>query len=137
MVMSVRHVELTNETGAVVAVGGASTTVGQDYSGLVVKRTLAAADIGTGAGTTQHAAGMIFAEVYGGEVKGVTSLEVFRIAGGITYKLTYVTDARVYPGFSVTTANGVSTLRFRDGGAGNGLLVAGDIVVMNIEVGNS
>lgn len=137
MVMSVRNVELTNPTGAVVAVGGASTQIGQDYSGIVTRRTLAAIDIGNTAGKTQHAAGMIFAEVYGGVVKGVTSLEVFRIAGGITYKLTYLTDARVYPGFSVTNLNGVSTVRFRDGGAGNGLLVAGDIVVMTLEVGNS
>ena len=137
MVMSVRNVELLNATGAVVAVGGASTKVGQDYSGVVVRRTLAAIDVGSGAGKTQHASGMIFAEVYGGEVKGVTSLEVFRIANGITYKLTYLTDARVYPGFSVSTTSGVSTVRFRDGGAGNGLLVEGDIVVMTLEIGNS
>lgn len=137
MVMSVRNVELSNATGAVIATGGASTQIGQDYSGIVVRRTLAAIDVGSTAGKTQHASGMIFAEVYGGNVKGVTSLEVFRIAGGITYKLTYLTDARVYPGFSVTNLNGVSTVRFRDGGAGNGLLVAGDIVVMVLEVGNS
>jgi len=136
MVASVRHTEFTNATGAVVAAGGAEVEKGQDYGFEVVKRTLAAADIGTDEGETQHASGMIFAEFKGVVVKNVT-LEIQRVAGGFNYNFTYLTDARAYPGWKVVTANGVSTLRFRDGGAGNGLLVAGDIVVATVEVGNS
>jgi hypothetical protein len=137
MVASVRHSEFTNTTGAVVAAGGATVEKGQDYGFEVVSRTLAAADVGNGVGQTQHAQGMIFAEFQGVTVKSVTSLEVYRVAGGVTYKFTYLTDARAYPGYIISTANGVTTLRFRDGGAGNGLLLANDIVRMSVEVGNS
>lgn len=136
MVASVRHTEFTNATGSVVAAGGAAVEKGQDYGFEVVKRTLAAIDVGSTAGKTQHASGMIFAEFQGVVVKSVT-LAIQRVAGGFTYNFTYLTDARAYPGFQVVTANGVSTLRFRDGGAGNGLLLAGDIVVATVEVGNS
>lgn len=137
MVASVRHTEFTNATGAVVVAGGATVEKGQDYGLEVVSRTLAAIDVGNGAGKTQHAAGMIFAEFKGVTIKSVPSIEVYRVAGGVTYKFTYLTDARAYPGYIISTANGVSTLRFRDGGAGNGLLLAADIVVMTVEVGNS
>lgn len=137
MVQIVRHVELTNTTGAVVAVGGASTKIGQDYSEINLRRTLAAVDVGTTAGKTQHAQGMLFAEVYGGEIKGVVDIEVFRAAGGVYYRFDYLTDATARPGYIISTSNGVSTLRLRDGAAGNGLLAAGDLVVIKIEVGNS
>ena len=137
MVASVRHTEFTNATGSVVAAGGATVEKGQDYGLEVVSRTLAAIDVGSTAGKNQHASGMIMAEFKGVTIKSVPSLEVYRVAGGVTYKFTYLTDARAYPGYSISTANGVSTLRFRDGGAGNGLLVAGDIVVATVEVGNS
>lgn len=136
MVASVRHTDFTNATGAVVAAGGATVEKGQDYGFEIVKRTLAAIDVGNAAGKTQDANGMIFAEFKGVTIKNVT-LEVQRIAGGFNYNFTYLTDARAYPGFKVTTANGVSTLRVRDGGSGNGLLVAGDIVIATVEVGNS
>lgn len=138
MVQIVRHVELTNTTGAVVAVGGASTKVGQDYSEINLRRTLAAIDVGSTAGKTQHAQGMLFAEVYGGVIKGVVSLQVFRPgANGFFYKFDYATDATANDGYSIVNVNGVSTLRFRDGASGNGLLAANDLVVIKIEVGNS
>jgi|SRR6185437_1532705 len=139
MVMSIRHIELGNTTGAAIAVGGASTQVGQDYTSIVVRRTLAAADVGTGAGQIRHAQGMLMAEVYGGIIKGIISLEVFRPgANGFFYKFNYLTDATANDGYSIVTdARGVSTLRLRDGGAGNGILAANDLVVMVLEVGNS
>jgi hypothetical protein len=138
MVQIVRHVELTNTTGAAVAAGGASTKVGQDYSEINLRRTLAAADVGTSAGQTQHAQGMIFAEVYGGVIKGVVSMQVFRPgANSFFYKFDYKTDATANDGYAISTANGVSTLKFRDGASGNGLLAANDLVVIKIEVGNS
>lgn len=139
MVMSIRHIELGNTTGAVIAVGGASTQIGQDYSGQVIRRTLTAADIGTGAGQIRHAQGMLMAEVYGGLIKGVISLEVFRPgANGFFYKFNYLTDATANDGYSIVTdSRGVSTLRLRDGAAGNGVLAANDLVVIVIEVGNS
>ncbi|MDW0271702.1 MAG: hypothetical protein QN834_09895 [Nitrososphaeraceae archaeon] len=139
MVASVRHTSFTNTTGAVVVAGGATVEKGQDYGLEVVSRTLAAVDIGDQPGETQDAAGMIFAEFKGVVIKCVTSLEVFRVAGGITYAFYYLIDERAYPGYSITTANGVSTLNFQDGAtaAGNGLLVAGDIVRMTVAIGNS
>lgn len=140
MTMTVRNVTLTNATGAVVAAGGASTQIGQDYSGIVIKRTLAAIDVGTGAGQTQHASGMIFAEIYGGNVKGISSLQVFRptgAEGSLTYLMNSVTNVPFKPGYSFSTSGGVSTLRLRDAGATTGLLADGDIVVMTVEVGNS
>ncbi|MDW0271703.1 MAG: hypothetical protein QN834_09900 [Nitrososphaeraceae archaeon] len=139
MVASVRHTEFTNATGAVVVAGGATVEKGQDYGFEVISRTLAAADVdaGAGAGTARHAAGMIFAEFKGIAVKSVPSLEVFRVAGGITYRFTYLTNATAKFGYSFSTTDGITTLRFKDGAAGNGLLVAGDIVVATVEVGNS
>jgi len=138
MVQSVRHVDLTNTTGAAVAVGGASTKIGQDYCEINVKRTLVAADVGTGAGQLRHAQGMIFAEVYGGVIKGVVSMQVFRPgANSFFYKFDYLTDATANDGYAITNSNGVSTLRFRDGAAGNGILAANDLVVIKLEIGNS
>lgn len=139
MVMSLRHVELSNTTGAAIAVGGASTKIGQDYSGIVLRRTLTAADVGTGAGQIRHAQGMLMGEIYGGVVKGIVTLQIFRPgANGFFYKFDYLTDANANDGYSiVTSATGISTVRFRDGGAGNGILAANDLVVMTIEVGNS
>lgn len=139
MVMSIRHVELGNTTGAVIATGGASTQIGQDYCGKVIRRTLAAADIGTGAGQIRHAQGMLMAEEYAGIIKGVISLTVFRPgANGFFYKFDYLTDATANDGYSIVTdSRGVSTLRLRDSAAGNGVLAANDLVVIVIEVGNS
>jgi hypothetical protein len=139
MVMSIRHVELSNTTEAAVVPGGASTKIGQDYSGIVLRRTIVAADVGTGTGQIRHALGMLMGEVYGGIVKGIISLQVFRPgANGFFYKFDWLTDATANDGYSIVTdATGVSTVRFRDGAAGNGVLAANDLVVMSIEVGNS
>lgn len=141
MTMTVRNVELTNpSTTNPVAAGSASTAIGQDYSGIIVRRYLTAGDIGTNAGQTQDAAGMIFAEIYGGAIQGVTSLQVFRPSGAegsLTYLMNSVTNVPFKPGFSFSTTGGISTLRLRDGGATTGLLAAGDMVVMTVEVGNS
>lgn len=134
MTMSVRHVTLTNATGAVVAAGGASTQIGQDYSGIVIKRTLAAIDVGATAGKTQDAAGMIFAEVQAGAVKTVVSIAVYR--AGVLF-LGGAGPILAKPGFTITDANGVSTIRLTDTSGTTGLLAAGDVVVMFIAVGNS
>lgn len=140
MVAVIRHTALTNTTGAVVAAGGAIVDVGQDYAFQNVTRTLAVIDVGAGAGKTQHASGMIFAEFKGATIKSVT-LEVQRDAAGdgtgFFYNFYYLTDARAYVGYKIVTANGVSTLYLRDGGVGNGLLVATDKIVAKIELGNS
>jgi hypothetical protein len=140
MTMVVRHTELTNATGAAVVAGGALVSSGQDYASETVTRTLAAADIGTAAGQTQHASGMIFAEFKGATIKSVT-LEIQRDAAGdgtgFFYNFYYLTDARAYVGYQIVTENGVSTLMVRDGGAGNGLLIATDKIIATIELGNS
>jgi len=141
MTMTVRNVELENPSAVnPVVAGSATTAIGQDYSGIIVRRYLTAGDIGTAAGQTQHAAGMIFGEIYGGNVKGVTSLQVFRptgAEGSLTYLMNSVTNVPFKPGFSFSTSGGISTLRLRDGGATTGLLADGDMVVMTVEVGNS
>jgi hypothetical protein len=140
MVAVVRHAELTNTTGAAVLAGGAIVDVGQDYGFESVTRTLAAADVGAGARQIQNATGMIFAEFRGATIKSVT-LEVQRDAAGdgtgFFYNFYYLTDARAYVGYKIVTANGISTLFVRDGGAGNGLLIATDKIVAHIELGNS
>jgi hypothetical protein len=137
MVMVIRTVSLANTTGAVVAAGGAGTTIGQDYAGIQVKRTMAAADLGTGAGAVRHAEGMIFAEVTGGYIKGA-QIDIYRIAGGFTYKVVGAADGIIDVGAKVVNVAGVSTLRVRDNGAAAGCrLLAGDIVVVTIQVGNS
>ncbi len=138
MVASVRHTEFTNATGAVVAAGGATVEKGQDYGFDVVSRTLAVADVGAGAGQTQDAAGMIFAEFKGVTIKSVGSVQVYRDAGdGFFYSFTYLTDDWASPGYKIVTANGVSTLMFRDNAIANGLLIATDKVVITVEIGNS
>lgn len=138
MTIAIRHTELTNTTGAVVAAGGAAVASGQDYAIESVARTLAAADIGTGAGTTQHASGMIFAEFTGATIKRVISATVFRTTGGVDYVfLGGAGPVLANYGFTITTANNVSTLRLRDGSATTGLLATDDRVVVLVEVGNS
>lgn len=140
MTSTVRHRDITNATGAVVAAGGAVISYGQDYALETVTRTLAAIDVGSSAGKIQHAAGMIFAEFKGAVIKSVT-LEILRDAAGdgtgFFYNFYYLTDARAYVGYKIVTANGVSTLMVRDSGAGNGLLIATDKIVAHIELGNS
>ena len=138
MVASLRYTGLTNTTGAAVLAGGATIEKGQDYAVHAVPRTLVAADVGTGAGQIRHAQGMIFAEFKGVLIKGVISLQVFRPgANGFFYKFDYLTDATANDGYAITNANGISTLRFRDAAAGNGILAANDIVVITVAVGNS
>jgi len=137
MVASVRHMVFTNATGAVVAAGGATVEKGQDYAAHTISRTLAAIDVGNTAGKTQHASGMIFAEFAGVAAKAVLSISVFRagvlfMAGGDS-----ATTVVAKPKYTITTGNGVSTVRLIDTAAGVGLLAADDVVVMAIAVGNS
>lgn len=137
MVASVRHSVFANATGAVVAAGGATVEKGQDYATHTISRTLAAIDVGVGAGKTQHASGMIFAEFQGVLAKAVISISVFRagvlfMAGGDA-----ATTVVAKPKYTITDANGVSTVRLVDTAAGVGLLAANDVVVMAIVVGNS
>lgn len=140
MVAVIRHADITNTTGAVVAAGGAIVEIGQDNSLQSVTRTLAAIDVGNTAGKIQHANGMIFAEFRGATIKSV-SFDVQRDAAGdgtgFFYNFYYLTDARAYVGYKIVTANGISTLFVRDGGAGNGLLIASDKIVAKIELGNT
>jgi hypothetical protein len=140
MVASIRNRFITNTTGAVVVAGGAIIDYGNDNGFERVTRKLAAIDVGSTAGKIQHADGMIFAEFRGATIKPVT-LEVQRDAAGdgtgFFYNFYYLTDARAYPGYKIVTANGISTLFVRDGGAGNGLLTANDSIVAYIELGNS
>lgn len=137
MVASVRHTDFTNATGAVVAAGGATVEKGQDYATHTISRTLAAIDVGNAAGKTQDAAGMIFAEFAGVVAKSVVSISIFRagvlfMAGGDA-----ATTVVAKPKYTITTANGISTVRLIDTAAGVGLMAAADVVVMAIEVGNS
>lgn len=138
MVASLRYTPLTNGTGAAVIAGGATIEKGQDYATKTVSRTLVAADVGTGAGQIRHAQGMIFAEFKGVLIKGVICMQVFRPgANSFFYKFDYLNDAAANDGYAITTANGISTLRFRDAAAGNGILAANDVVVITVAVGNS
>ncbi len=139
MVASVRHTNFTNTTGAVVAAGGATVEKGQDYAIHTISRTLAVIDVGNAAGKTQDAAGMIFAEFAGVTAKSVVSISIFRagvlfMAGG-----NLATTQVAKPAYTITTANGISTVRLIDAAtaAGAGLMAAADVVVMAIEVGNS
>ncbi len=132
-----RHTELDNATGAVIAAGGAPVVSGQDYALETINRTLAAIDVGSTAGKTQHASGMIFAEFTGSTIKRVISATVFRAAGGVDYVFFGGGPILANYGFTITTANNVSTLRLRDGAATTGLLAAADRVVVTVELGNS
>lgn len=138
MTTTVRHTELTNITTAVVVAGGAAVVSGQDYALETINRTLAAIDVGATAGKTQDAAGMIFAEFTGSVIKRVISATVFRTTGGVdNVFLGGAGPILAKYGFTITTANNVSTLRLIDSAATTGLLAAADRVVVTVEVGNS
>ena len=138
MTTSVRHTEITNATAAAVVAGGAAIASGQDYAGETINRTLAAIDIGTTAGKTQHASGMIFAEFTGSVIKGVISSQVFRTTGGIDYDFVGTNAVCANYGFSITTVGNVSTLRLQDlPSDAAAYLAADDRVVVVVEVGNS
>lgn len=138
MTMVVRHYDLTNGTGAAVVAGGAIIEKGQDYAAVEVTRTLVAADIGGGAGQTQHAAGMIFTEVLGSLIKRVVSLSIARTAGGFDYFFQGSDAVTTNIGFQIVNTDGKSTLRIKDlpTGAG-GRLAANDKVIVVLELGNS
>jgi hypothetical protein len=138
MVAVLRHTELANATGAVVAAGGALVNQGQDYATEVVVRTLAAVDIGSTAGKTQHASGMIFAEFQGATVKRVISAAIVRTANNFEMFFTGTDAVEAAIGFQITNANGGSTLRLLDSATGaGGRLAAGDRVIITVELGNS
>lgn len=138
MTTSVRYSTLTNATGAAVIAGAAAITQGQDYAEQCVDVTLTAADVGTGAGQIRHAAGMIFAEFNGAVVKRVTADIIRPGANSFDYIFLGADDVAANIGFSVTYANGKSTVRIRDGAtAGGGQVAANDHIVALIELGNS
>lgn len=139
MVASVRHRAITNATGAVVAAGGAIISYGQDHALESVERTLAAIDVGTTAGKTQHASGMIFAEFQGSPIKAVISVTVYRPTGNPAVNMVWLgTDAATAAyGVTFSTVNGLNTIRFYDKGAAAALLAAGDIVEVLVALGNS
>lgn len=138
MTMVVRHFDLTNTTGAAVLPGGATIEKGQDYATQEITVTIAAADVGGGAGQTQEAAGMIFAEVYGSLIKRVISESVVRTAGGFDYFFQGSDIVTKKIGFKIVNTDGKSTLRLIDAASGGaGRLAAGDKVVVIVELGNS
>jgi hypothetical protein len=138
MVSSVRYSSITNGTGAAVVAGGALINQGQDYAAECVNRVLAAADIGNAAGQTQHAQGMIFAEFQGALIKKIISVSIMRTAGGFAKFFTGSDAVAALPGFSITNAAGVSTLRLNDTATGaGGQLAAADEVIVILELGNS
>lgn len=138
MTTAVRHTEITNSTGAAVVAGGAIVASGQDYAFETITRTLVAADVGTGAGQTRNANGMIFAEFKGANIKAVISSVVLRTAGGFDYVF-LGTDAVIANfGFSITNGADKSTLRLKDLPTGAaGYLAADDKIVVVVELGNS
>jgi len=138
MTTVVRHTNVTNSTGAVIAAGGAAIASGQDYATETINRTLTADDVGAGAGQTQDAAGMIFAEFTGSVIKGVISSQVFRAAGGIDYDFVGTNAVCANYGFSITTVGNVSTLRLQDLPSDPAaFLAAADRVIVVVELGNS
>lgn len=139
MVSSLRYSTITNGTGAAVVAGGALVSVGQDYAAETVDRILVAADVGAGAGQTQHAAGMIFAEFKGAVIKKVISASIVRTAGNFDYFYLGTDIITANIGFQIVAvnANGVSTLRLIDGAAAAAQLAAGDHIIVVVELGNS
>ena len=138
MVSSVRYRAITNTSGAAVVAGGALIQYGQDLAKEAVTVTLAAQDIGGGAGQTLHANGMICAEFKGAQIKQVISAVVLRTAGGFKYEFLGTDAVTANFGFSITNSGGVSTLRLKDlptGAAGR--LIAADEVVVSLVLGNS
>lgn len=138
MTMVIRHFDLTNGTGAVVAVGGATIEKGQDYAAVEVTRTISAIDVGGDPGKTQHAEGMMFAEVYGSVIKRVISADIIRTAAGFDYMFLGANDVAANIGFKIVNTDGKSTLRLKDGAtAGGGRIADADKIVVVVELGNS
>lgn len=138
MTSVVKYSRLTNTTGAAIVIGGANATIGQEYADQAIEVTLTAADVGTGAGQTRNASGMIFAEIYGAVVKRVTAKIMRPGANAFEYVFVGANDVAANIGFSVTNANGKSTIRLRDGAtAGGGQVAANDLIVATVYIGNN
>lgn len=73
MTASVRFKNVQNTTGAALTTAGVASGDGDDRSYRLITRPLVAADIGTGAGQTQHALGCIIDVLPGGLPIGSTS----------------------------------------------------------------
>jgi hypothetical protein len=76
MTTVVRYATVTNTTGA--ALTSALLVDGKEYALRSVKRTFVAADIGAGAGQTQHANGCLIAQFSGCFIKDVVHFSMFR-----------------------------------------------------------
>lgn len=82
MTSVVRYAEVTNGTGAVLTTTTGLVIDGQNYSDKILKRTLAAIDLGTEAGKTRDASdptgGCLLVTVKGAKIKGVGAFQAFR-----------------------------------------------------------
>jgi hypothetical protein len=138
MTSSIRYREITNTTGVAVLPGGALINFGKDIATETINVTLAAADVGAGAGQTQNANGMILAEFKGAQIKQVISTVVLRTAAGFAYEFLGTDAVSANYGFSITNVDTISTLRLKDlptGAAGR--LAAGDEIIVTLSIGNS
>ena len=129
----IRCATQTNATGA--ALTSAVVVDGRDYTLKSIKRVLAAADVGNGAGQTQNAAGLLVAQFVGATVKDVVNFSIYRPSGGdpVWTQLLdgfYAGDALLSVSWTVK-GNG---LYLRE--TTNAILATGDIIQFLVVVGN-
>jgi hypothetical protein len=146
MPTTIRYKDVRNTSGAVfTATNYPYNTDGDDKKQMLVKRTLAAIDIGTGAGQTQHASGLIVdsipatsnilsVQLYITRAVAVigTQTPYYNIQGeGNAYPIT----SQFYIKWYIDTDN---CLRIVDGGAAAEVrLIESDIIQALIIIGNS
>lgn len=130
----IRCATQTNTTSK--ALTSAVVVDGRDYTLKSIKRVLAAADIGDGAGQIQNASGCLIAQFVGANVKDVVNFSVYRPEEADEVIWTqlldgYYTDSKLLSVSWAVKDNGLYLREFF-----NKLLKAGDIIQFLVVVGN-
>ena len=139
----IRHSDVQQiDNGFPIARGNAGVNVGQDYAIQSIRCRFTAADIGTAAGQTRHANGMIFAEFEGGRPKSVLFSNFSKVSGtynendiyAVRIDATHIAPVRLQ--FKIINTPLKSTVIIHDASAlAESQIVAGDEITAVISVG--
>jgi hypothetical protein len=138
----IRETVVVNTTGAVLT--SALVDAGDDVAEVVVDRTFAAADIGTGAGQTRDAAGgsggCLCAQFSGSRIVDVEVSQPYRPTGLYVFNTNGTGANTSVVGYKVVYNKNlnISSVYILDAAAGSpGQIVALDYIVLRIRLGNS
>lgn len=143
MTSVVRYAQLANASGAVMTTTTGLVIDGKEHGFKLIRRTLAAIDVGAEAGKTQHVGGCIMLTVKGAKIKEVFCLEAWRPTTdtNVYNQHLYATPTpHVYQyGWRIVddaTAGNSSIYLYDKGDHADTKLAAGDFLTIGFLIGN-